>query len=377
MRIAMVLEATTGGTARHVVDLSSELMKLGHTLTLIYSPIRADSKFESEVQALAFEHLVRLPMHRAVGPWDFRTAFALRQIIGQLGPFDVLHGHSSKAGALTRLVTPKYTACVYTPHAFRTMDPELRLPLRLIYGGVERVLASFTDRVLVGSEQERQEARRLGFRTNVVRKIPFGLTEEKPLSRQEARRLIGLEDHDVVVGFVGRLTHQKAPERIVDAIAASRHKSLKLVIAGDGDQGDQLQEQIDRLGVRSRVIMLGWINGREIMPAFDLLAVPSRYESLGYVYMEAILAGVPVLTASTGLAPEIYDDNRLGQIVGHAHNSSAWSSALDGFIDRILAGYSIPSEDRKCFSLSDMAHGVIKAYEGTMEKSNFIPKSSK
>jgi len=85
MRIALVLEATTGGTARHVVDLASELIRRHHEVTLVYSPIRADTRFEAEVAALAFTQVVQLPMRRAVGPWDIVASWALRQIFNRLG----------------------------------------------------------------------------------------------------------------------------------------------------------------------------------------------------------------------------------------------------------------------------------------------------
>ena len=140
MRIAHILEATTGGAARHVVDLSAQLIENGHAVSLIYSPLRADSSFEAEIASLAYEHLVRLPMRRAVGPWDILAARSLRLVLNNLGPFDVIHGHSSKAGALARLAAPQGQARIYTPHAFRTMDPTTGRLGSLIYGGAEALL---------------------------------------------------------------------------------------------------------------------------------------------------------------------------------------------------------------------------------------------
>jgi len=362
MRIALVLEATTGGTARHVVDLSAELIRGGNSLTLIYSPIRADSRFEAEIASLAFEHVERLPMRRAVGPWDIKTALALRRIIDRLGPFDVIHGHSSKAGALARLVTPRGTARVYTPHAFRTMDPELKPWLEWMYGGAERALAALTDCALVGSEQELKEAVRLGLRADAVRRVAFGLADGPQVSRSEARSLIGLDDDDVVVGFVGRVTHQKAPERVIEAIAASRHRKLRLVIAGDGDQTASIGALIRQRGLEDRVKMLGWVDGRAVMPAFDLLMVPSRYESLGYVYIEALAARVPVLASPTGLAPGLYADGRLGRLVRDAKDQSAWTAALDVCVDE-LEVFEVREGDRTAFSISAMGRDVVDAYE--------------
>jgi len=361
-RVLLVTEPSGGGSGRHVIDLARELTALGHSVSVVYSPVRAEPMFLRELERLSLCAVEAIPMRRAVGPWDVRAAWTLRRLIDRLGPFDVIHGHSSKAGALVRLVAPRGAARVYTPHAFRTMDPELKPWLGWIYGGAEWALASLTDCALVGSEQEHEEALRLGLRSNAVRRIVFGLAEGPQVSRLEARNRIGLGDQDVIVGFVGRLTHQKAPERIIEAVAGSRHRELRLVIAGDGDQSGQLRTLIHQRGLTGRVIMLGWADGRAVMPAFDLLAVPSRYESLGYVYIEALAARVPVLASPTGLAPGLYADGRLGYLVEEGSDQAAWTAALDICIDRIATGFEIRDEDCKAFSIAAMGHDVVEAY---------------
>lgn len=103
-------------------------------------------------------------MRRAPGPSDLPSFRAISRIIRGAGPFDVIHGHSSKAGALTRLRLPgPHVPRVYTPHAFRTMDPTLGRGGRLIYGGIESLLAwFFTDQLVTVSEDEFAHALSLG-----------------------------------------------------------------------------------------------------------------------------------------------------------------------------------------------------------------------
>lgn len=115
-------------------------------MTAVYSPLRAESRFVDELLALPLHEIIALDMHRAVGPWDLASYRALGRLIRDKGPFDIVHGHSSKAGALTRLATlpGRNPPVLYTPHAFRTMDPTLGSKGRLVYGGVERLLDDFS-----------------------------------------------------------------------------------------------------------------------------------------------------------------------------------------------------------------------------------------
>src|SRR5690606_27955331 len=80
--------------------------------------------------------------------------------IREMGPFDIIHGHSSKAGALTRLALPRrHARRIYTPHAFRTMDPTLGKGASLVYGAIESLLGRFfSDAVVCVSDDEKAHA---------------------------------------------------------------------------------------------------------------------------------------------------------------------------------------------------------------------------
>ena len=123
MRILLVIEPSGGGSGRHVVDLARALIQSGHQVSLIYSPRRADAWFQTEVAALPLNALERLPMRRGVGPWDIPCLHALNRLIARLGPFEIVHGHSAKAGALVRLAHAPGAARIYTPHALPMMGP--------------------------------------------------------------------------------------------------------------------------------------------------------------------------------------------------------------------------------------------------------------
>lgn len=305
MRICHVIESASGGSSRVVVDLLRDQVAAGHDVTLIYSPVRAEAPFTDAVAAMGDVLRVRrLRMRRAVGVHDVIACVELFRALRSLGPFDVIHGHSSKAGALTRiagLFLPG-AVIVYTPHAFITLSPDASA----VYGAIEWAASWFCDAILLGSEQEFVHAReRLHLPAARLRLLPMGADLAYPSDRAGTRRALGLLAEDFAVGFVGRLSPQKNPLRLarVFHLAARARPDLRFVIVGDGDMREALTGALDALGVARATILAPQLDGRDAMPAFDCLVCTSDYEPFGLVFVEALAAGVPIVSPPVGVAP--------------------------------------------------------------------------
>ncbi|WEZ83826.1 glycosyltransferase family 4 protein [Rhizobium sp. 32-5/1] len=245
LRILQVLEPSGGGSGRHFLDLCHSLAARGHHVEAVYSPLRAEETFLRELRALNLPAVHAVSMKRAPGRTDIAAHKALRAIIRD-GRFDIVHGHSSKAGALTRLRLPgPHVPRVYTPHAFRTMDPTLGLAGRLIYGSIELLLARlFTDHLICVSDDEYRHARRLGVPAETLSVIRNGVDPPPTGMAQTVRASFGIGSDTLVFGFIGRLSPQKAPERLLQAFAhaASRIGDAHLVMVGAGElEGKQKQ----------------------------------------------------------------------------------------------------------------------------------------
>ena len=307
MRLCQVVEAAAGGTGRHVIELTRGLAARGHELTLVYSPIRVDALFAAGLSTLP-ARLVPLAMARGVGWNDVGAARGLGRLIRERGPFAVVHGHSSKAGMVTRIADVAGAARVYTPHALRTLDPGLGRVARSGIGLAERWLGGRrTDALIAVSGAEWAEAGRLGIAEARRHLIPNRLSDFEHRPRAEARAALGAGEEDIWLGFVGRLCAQKAPLEFVAAgIGAMRRCArVRALILGDGELASLVEQAIAASGFAERFAWHRDADAREWIAAIDLLVVTSRYEGLPYAMLEALAAGVPVLSTPVGGAHDL------------------------------------------------------------------------
>ena len=364
MRIAQVVESAGGGTGRHVIDLTGGLARRGHDVTLVYSPLRVEPQFLEGLARTGAE-VVSAPFRRALGVHDLSHLRALGRILARRGPFDVVHGHSSKAGALVRLLPASVPgARVYTPHAIRMMDPTLSPARRSFYAALERLLARRGGTFVAGSAHEVESLRAIGVARDRIELLDFGIAPCPSAPREEARRAHGLAGRGVVMGFVGRLVRQKAPERAIRALARSGRPDVTLALVGTGELEGELRRLSVAEGVAERVVFLGFRDGQAAMSAFDVLLVPSRYDSSPYVLLEAVMAGVPIVGAPIGMAEQIVGDAGAGLLVANTDDPEPWAHAIRAMCDpaRLEAARAATRRLRATRSLDHMVEQMAGIY---------------
>jgi len=333
MRIALITETFTTGVGRHVADLMGALSARGHEVHLLYGDRRFDPALVRTVQSLPDVHVHALPMKRAPHPQDLRSLWTVWRYLRRHGPFDVLHGHSSKGGAYARLLGALLRVrCLYTPHALVTLAPDLGRPARLVYGTVERLLAPLTDAIVCCSAAERTHAVALGLGARRCVVVPHGI-EPFDVAPLGVRGQIALPPDVLLAGFIGRLEPQKAPELLIEAIALlhARGVPVHVAIAGDGRLRATLQQRLAATGAQASVTWLGAVDGRRLMTELDLLVMPSRYEGFPYVLLEALQCGVPVVATPVGGVAETLADGLCGAVVPH-DDAGALADAIEQLV---------------------------------------------
>lgn len=318
LRILLVIEPGGGGSVRHLLDLAGGLLRLGHDVEIVYTRSRAEEWYLKELAELDGAVLHCLHMERELGFHDVKATWALRRLISASEPFDIIHGHSSKAGALVRLAGIGLPGKkVYTPHALITLAPDLSSPKRLVYTVAERILGLLADGVICVSDEEREHARALGIDEKILFTVENGLAELPEPERTRARQQLSLKDSDVCLGFVGRLSGQKSVDRLIHAFGKLRadHPDLVLAIVGDGPDMDELKRLAHELGLDESVRFTGLADGIFLMAGFDVFVLPSRYEAFPYVYLEALARGLPIISTDVGGARAVIDQGSNGYVI--------------------------------------------------------------
>jgi glycosyltransferase involved in cell wall biosynthesis len=246
----------------------------------------------------------------------------------------ILHVHGYAASDFGRLAARVTGARLVLHEHFA--DP--RMPA--YQGLADRALAGLTDRAIAVSGSTRDflvnrrrvpEAR--------VRVIWNGapLAEFAPVPRERARavrRELGLPDEEPVVGAIGRLNEQKGHRDLLDAFAqAHKGRRARLLIAGDGDLMQPLQQQARELGIAERVVFAGHrADVPGLLGAIDVFCISSLYEGTPLTLFEAMAAGKALVSTSVDGCREVLVDGHTGLLVP-PRNPGALAAALARVLD--------------------------------------------
>lgn len=350
--ILLVVESSGAGTGRHVLDLAEGLMAHGCAVHLIYSTARMDARFKDRLGELKGLASLALPMRTGPHPSDFGVIKTVHRYLKEHGPFDIIHGHSSKGGAIARLAAiGTGTAAFYTLHGLIMMDPGLSRIKRWFYLAIELALSLRTSRIIAVSPEEARAAVKTGMGGSRVITVPNGVGPAELSDRATARRALGLGEEAMVIGFVGRIVDQKAPQVLVEAFAATAAAvpGVRLVIVGAGPLLEPMQELGKKLNVADKIHWLGERDAREVFAAFDIFALSSRKEGLPYVVLEAMAAGLPIVATV--------------------------SAGVEILIDPGVNGFSVPTDDIEAFTaalvtLASEAALVLRYGQASLKKAS-------
>jgi glycosyltransferase involved in cell wall biosynthesis len=153
------------------------------------------------------------------------------------------------------------------------------------------------------------------------------------LSREDARKELGLTPDSLWIGFAGRLTKIKGVLELVEGFAqvAEKHPQAKVAILGKGELCEELQSLIKTSGLQDRVLLVGQVPlARRCFKAFDAFILPSYREGMSIALLEAMATGLPLLVSDIPMNTSLVDEST---IVFKPKSSSAVARALDVFLE--------------------------------------------
>ncbi len=170
------------------------------------------------------------------------------------------------------------------------------------------------------SEKTRQNALEEGVDPHRIFVIQNGIAplSIEGVSRREVRKEAGVEEEDILLLSVGRLVYQKAHEVLLAAMPLVLREcpNVKVRICGDGVLRSHLEEQIEALGLRNTVKLLGKCdNVVKFLAAADIFVLPSRWEGLPIALLEAMSTGLPVVATHVEGVDEVIEQGEHGLLV--------------------------------------------------------------
>jgi D-inositol-3-phosphate glycosyltransferase len=249
-----------------------------------------------EFEAAPFPYM-RIPL--AGGPISFLRC--VRAMRGQTP--DLIHTHYRRATKLgRRLQINRSPPLLYTVHLSHMSMNWWRKPL-----------TDFGDQTHVAAEEAQQWVIDEGHvPAERVSLVPHGIDihrfpQRTPAERDAARAALGLPGDARVAVFVGRFDYPKNEDWVLDVAEAM--PDLRVLLVGGGPNEAMLNGRVERLGLKSRVSVLGYRDPLPIYQAADALLLPSLREGFGLVCGEAMSVGVPVLrTRTSGSALQVVEN---------------------------------------------------------------------
>lgn len=307
IRVVHVLTRTNiGGPSVMLVDLLDGLDERRFTQTIVRGAAVAEEGDYLADRAVRAEVVTIGGLRRAPGfVSELRSLFVMVRTLRRLRP-DIVHTHMAKAGVIGRIagVLAGVPVRIHTfhGHLLRGYFPPLVTRVVVL---VERILRRITSHALVVGEATRRDLVRA--RIVIESRSSTIMPAARPIvarERSAARTALGLPLDAVIVGFVGRLTGIKRPDRFLRIATAVPEATF--VMFGNGPLHAEVRRDAADLG---NVRLLDWNDDIGLVfGALDLVVLTSDNEGVPVSLIEAASMAVPVVATDVGGVREIVDD---------------------------------------------------------------------
>ena len=264
-------------------------------------------------------------------------AFALSRLyrLVKREKFHILHTHLFRAH-LFGLPIGKLAGipvCISTVHNIEDYfsNPLIGFLLRRNYNFTHKIIA-------ISTAVKETIVKDIRVVPDKIATIHYGLeysSKKTPVLKTDIRHKLGIEEDIPLIGTVGRLAIQKGHRYLIEAFPTVKEEfpTAKLLIVGHDDKGlrEDLEGLIARLGLEGEVFLPGYLDGVSVMNSIDVFVLPSLWEGLGLVLLEAMAAGKPIVASRVSAIPEIVIDGETGILVP-PKNPKALADAISNML---------------------------------------------
>ncbi|MDR3412234.1 MAG: glycosyltransferase [Formivibrio sp.] len=350
--IVHVVEAFGAGTLSMVSAMANCQSQAGHAVTVIHS-VREETP--DNWRALFDTHIefIQLPMIRAINPRsDWRATRMLMTELKRIMP-DVVHLHSSKAGALGRLASLLYPGprWFFSPHGLSFLQHAEGRMKNAVFLLIEKILARIPVTFIACSPSEAEQIRANLSQNVIVVNNAIDLAAIPPA--------LG-NDNIVRIGTVGRVALARNPELFASIASALHGKGIEFVWIGGGDEAGETA--LKRVGVK----LSGWVDRAEALrqlATLDIYIQTSRWEGLPVAVIEAMAAGLPVVATNVVGNRDLVKDGKTGWLANNCDDFLAHLAPLiANRAERHRLGAQAKAYAQTYYSLETMIRVLDHAY---------------
>ena len=341
IRILNVAQAA-GGVDRYIRMLLKYLDKDKFENVLVCSQDFHEEDYKGLV--ISFE---QIEMTRAIGGNDLKAIKEVRALIKKYNP-DIVYAHSSKAGAIARVADIGLrNHCVYNPHGW-AFNMRCSAKKKAIYTMIEKIAAPFCDKIICISDAEKQSALDKKICKEDKLQIIFNGVDieayENGAHGAVKRRDLNIPEDAFVVGMVGRISQQKAPDVFIKMAKQVKDEvpNAHFIIVGSGNQEDEIRTYAKDNGFSDSLHITGWVDDpMSYVELFDVACLLSRWEGFGLALPEYMMASKPIVASRVDAIPNIIRDGKNGLLVEVDDATGASKAVLriyqdDGLKNRLV-----------------------------------------
>lgn len=313
--IVYIVREPVGGIWKHL-EILVKYFKLKYKIIIIGDLSNGDTKFLLFKEKYIDIEYLDIPILRQPSLSDYKNIMIIKKYLEDKN-IDVIHGHGAKGGIYARaLGLFTSTKIIYTPHG-GSVHSSFGKVQTLFYKIIESLMYFLTDRVVVESKYTDEKYQKiLFFNTQKSRKIILnynGIDCQTINDKYTVKKF----NNPIVISSFGMLRYVKGQDILINAVKKLIDEGLmlRLNIYGEGDSREEYQALIEANSLKKYVFLHGETDQVESkMKESDIVIQPSRFESFGYVLLEAMCVGIPIIASNTGGMSEIMEHRNNGLI---------------------------------------------------------------
>ncbi|MFA7674259.1 MAG: polysaccharide pyruvyl transferase CsaB [Clostridia bacterium] len=301
-----------GGAKTHIISLASELSRTNQVklISFRYGEFAKSAK-EAGIDVVEIKHRFL--------PHDIKQLY---EIYDEFKP-DIVHCHGAKANLMGLFLKKHRNACVTTTmHSDYRKDYMHNIFKQITLGTFNTFALKIIRYHIAVTEEFARTLIGRGYLAYNMFSIYNGIDFEKPVSAVSRKSYLESYDipydkDDVIVGIAARLTKVKDVQTLIRGFAEAYKKapSLRLMIAGEGEDKKSLINLCETLGVSQRVHFIGWITDVDsFFSSIDIDVISSLSETFPYSLTEGIRAGAIPISSNVGGASSLIENNVTGYI---------------------------------------------------------------